>query len=61
MRKSLSAGAVITGGGAHAEKYISISFANLLQAWIARIGYPNEHLSAGNDEIKSPMYLQLPL
>ncbi|MBL7925457.1 MAG: cell division protein FtsA [Bacteroidia bacterium] len=52
--KKLIAGAVITGGGAQL-KHIQQLF-ELITGMDARIGYPNEHLSAGNDEIKSPMF-----
>jgi cell division protein FtsA len=52
--KKLIAGAVITGGGAQLKNIKQLF--ELITGMDVRIGYPNEHLSAGNDEIKSPMY-----
>ena len=54
FEKKLIAGMVITGGGAQL-KHVQQLF-ELTTGIDARIGYPNEHLSAGNDEIKSPMF-----
>lgn len=54
FEKKLIAGMVITGGGAQL-KHVQQLF-ELITGIDVRIGYPNEHLSAGNDEIKSPMY-----
>ncbi|MEO8150543.1 MAG: cell division protein FtsA [Bacteroidia bacterium] len=54
FEKKLIAGLVITGGGAQL-KHIQQLF-ELITGMDTRIGYPNEHISKGNDEIKSPMY-----
>lgn len=54
FEKKLIAGMVITGGGAQL-KHVQQLF-EVTTGIDARIGYPNEHLSAGNDEIKSPMF-----
>lgn len=54
FEKKLIAGMVITGGGAQL-KHLQQLF-ELITGMDTRIGYPNEHLSAGNDELKSPMY-----
>ncbi len=54
FEKKLIAGIVVTGGGSQL-KHISqlIEFHTGMDT---RIGYPNEHLAKGYDEVKSPMY-----
>jgi cell division protein FtsA len=54
FEKKLIAGIVVTGGGSQL-KHISqlIEFHTGMDT---RIGYPNEHLAKGFDEVKSPMY-----
>ncbi len=52
--KKLIAGIVITGGGSQL-KHIN-QLVEYVTGLDARIGYPNEHLGPGHDEIKSPLY-----
>ncbi len=52
--KKLIAGIVITGGGAQL-KHVG-QLVEYLTGMDTRIGYPNEHLAKGADEVKSPMY-----
>ncbi len=52
--KKLIAGIVITGGGAQL-KHIN-QLVEYITGMDSRIGYPNEHLAKGHDEIKSPMF-----
>jgi len=52
--KKLIAGIVITGGGSQL-KHIS-QLVEYVTGMDTRIGYPNEHLGKGMDEVKSPMY-----
>lgn len=52
--KKLIAGIVVTGGGAQL-KHIS-QLIEYITGMDVRIGYPNEHLGKGADEVKSPMY-----
>lgn len=54
FEKRLIAGIVITGGGAQLKHIIQL--VEYLTGMDARIGYPNEHLAKGTDEVKSPMY-----
>lgn len=54
FEKRLIAGIVITGGGAQLKHIIQL--VEYLTGMDARIGYPNEHLAKGVDEVKSPMY-----
>ncbi len=54
FEKKLIAGIVITGGGAQLKHIIQL--VEYLTGMDARIGYPNEHLAKGTDEVKSPMY-----
>ncbi|MFN9595413.1 MAG: cell division protein FtsA [Bacteroidota bacterium] len=54
FEKKLIAGIVVTGGGSQLK-----NIAQLIEfhtGMDTRIGYPNEHLAKGTDEIKSPMY-----
>ena len=54
FEKKLIAGIVVTGGGSQLK-----NIAQLIEfhtGMDTRIGYPNEHLAKGYDEIKSPMY-----
>ena len=54
FEKKLIAGIVVTGGGSQLK-----NIAQLIEfhtGMDTRIGYPNEHLAKGSDEIKSPMY-----
>jgi len=52
--KRLIAGIVVTGGGAKL-KHVS-QLIEYMTGMDTRIGYPNEHLAKGADEIASPMY-----
>src|SRR2546430_2368222 len=52
--KKLIAGIVITGGGAQLKHIIQL--VEFITGMDARIGYPNEHLAKGADELMSPMY-----
>src|SRR4051812_1502701 len=54
LEKKLIAGIVITGGGAQLKHIIQL--VEYLTGMDARIGYPNEHLAKGAEEVKSPMY-----
>jgi len=52
--KKLIAGIVVTGGGAQLKHIVQL--VEFITGMDARIGYPNEHLANGTDELKSPMY-----
>ena len=53
--EKLSAGIVLTGGGAQLPDLGSLT--SLVTGFEVRLGYPNEHLGRGRvEEIKSPMY-----
>ena len=52
--KKLIAGLVITGGGAQLKHIVQL--VEFITGMDARIGYPNEHLAKGADELMSPMY-----
>jgi cell division protein FtsA len=52
--KKLIGGIVITGGGAQL-KHIK-QLVEYMTGMDARIGYPNEHLAKGADDLMSPMY-----
>jgi cell division protein FtsA len=54
FEKKLIAGIVITGGGSQL-KHVS-QLVEYVTGMDTRIGYPNEHLGKGMDEVKSPMY-----
>lgn len=54
FEKKLSAGIVITGGGA-CLKHIHSLF-TLKTGMDCRVGTPNEHLFSNSDELKNPMY-----
>lgn len=54
FERKLIAGIVITGGGSQL-KHIS-QLVEFVTGMDTRIGYPNEHLAKGYDEIKSPMF-----
>jgi cell division protein FtsA len=54
FEKKLIAGIVITGGGAQLRHLVQL--VEFITGMDTRIGYPNEHLSKGSDELKSPMY-----
>ncbi len=54
FERKLIAGIVITGGGAQL-KHLPQLF-EYLTGMDTRIGYPTEHLAAGNDKVASPMY-----
>ena len=45
---------MITGGGAQLKHIVQL--VEYLTGMDTRIGYPNEHLAKGADELKSPMY-----
>lgn len=54
FENKLSQGIVITGGGSQLRHIVQlVEFKTGMET---RIGYPNEHLGKGNDELKSPMY-----
>lgn len=52
--KKLIAGIVITGGGAQLKHVPQL--VEYITGMDTRIGYPNEHLAKGSDEITSPMF-----
>lgn len=52
--KKLGCGLVLTGGGAQL-RHIRHR-AEMMTGLQARIGYPNEHIAKGTDDLKSPMY-----
>jgi cell division protein FtsA len=52
--KRLIAGIVITGGGSQLKHITQL--VEYITGMDTRIGYPNEHLGQGYDEVKSPMY-----
>jgi cell division protein FtsA len=52
--KKLIAGIVITGGGSQLKNISQL--VEYITGMDTRIGYPNEHLGKGLDEVKSPMY-----
>ncbi len=54
FEKKLIAGIVITGGGAQLRHLVQL--VEFITGMDTRIGYPNEHLAKGFDELKSPMY-----
>ncbi len=54
FEKKLIAGIVITGGGAQLRH--TVQLVEFITGMDTRIGYPNEHLAKGSDELKSPMY-----
>lgn len=54
FEKKLIAGIVITGGGAQLRHIVQL--VEFITGMDTRIGYPNEHLAKGSDELKSPMY-----
>ena len=54
FEKRLIAGIVITGGGAQLKHVTQL--VEYITGMDTRIGYPNEHLGQGYDEVKSPMY-----
>ncbi|MCC6385346.1 MAG: cell division protein FtsA [Bacteroidia bacterium] len=54
FERKLIAGIVITGGGAML-KHLS-QLVEYMTGYDTRIGYPNEHLAKGNEDLKSPMY-----
>ena len=52
--KKLIAGIVVTGGGSQLKNITQLI--EYITGMDTRIGYPNEHLGKGFDEVKSPMY-----
>lgn len=52
--KKLIAGIVITGGGAQLKHITQLM--EYITGMDARVGYPNEHLSKGLEDVTSPMY-----
>ena len=52
--KKLIAGIVVTGGGAQLKHITQL--VEYITGMDTRIGYPNEHLAKGIEEVKSPMY-----
>ncbi len=54
FEKKLIAGIVITGGGAQLKH--TTQLVEYITGMDTRIGYPNEHVSKGNEDVASPMY-----
>jgi cell division protein FtsA len=54
LEKKLIAGIVVTGGGAQLRHIVQL--VEYITGMDTRVGYPNEHLAKGADELKSPMY-----
>jgi cell division protein FtsA len=54
FEKKLIAGIVITGGGAQLRHIVQL--VEFITGMDTRVGYPNEHLAKGADDLKSPMY-----
>lgn len=54
FEKKLIAGIVVTGGGSQLKHVTQL--VEYITGMDTRIGYPNEHLGQGYDEVKSPMY-----
>ena len=54
FEKKLIAGIVITGGGAQLRH--TVQLVEFITGMDTRVGYPNEHLAKGSDDLKSPMY-----
>lgn len=54
FEKKLIAGIVITGGGSQLKHVTQL--VEYITGMDTRIGYPNEHLGKGMEEVKSPMY-----
>ncbi|MBL0102669.1 MAG: cell division protein FtsA [Bacteroidetes bacterium] len=54
FEKKLIAGIVITGGGAQLRHIVQL--VEFITGMDTRIGYPNEHLGKGADDLKSPMF-----
>jgi cell division protein FtsA len=54
FEKKLIAGIVVTGGGAQLKHVTQLI--EYITGMDTRIGYPNEHLGKGYDEVKSTMY-----
>ncbi len=54
FEKKLIAGIVITGGGSQLKHVTQL--VEYITGMDTRIGYPNEHLGKGLEEVKSPMY-----
>ncbi len=52
--KKLIAGIVITGGGAQLKHVTQL--VEYITGMDSRIGYPNEHLAKGSEEVTSPMF-----
>jgi cell division protein FtsA len=52
--KKLIAGIVVTGGGAQLKHVTQLI--EYITGMDTRIGYPNEHLAKGSEEVTSPMY-----
>lgn len=52
--KKLIAGIVITGGGAQLKHITQL--VEYITGMDSRIGYPNEHLAKGTEDVTSPMY-----
>jgi cell division protein FtsA len=54
FEKKLIAGIVITGGGAQLRHIVQL--VEYITGMDTRVGYPNEHLAKGSEDLKSPMY-----
>jgi len=54
FEKKLIAGIVITGGGAQLKH--TTQLVEYITGMDTRIGYPNEHVAKGNEDVASPMY-----
>jgi cell division protein FtsA len=54
LEKKLIAGIVVTGGGAQLRHIVQL--VEYITGMDTRVGYPNEHLAKGAEDLKSPMY-----
>jgi cell division protein FtsA len=54
FKKKLIAGIVVTGGGAQLKHITQL--VEYITGMDTRIGYPNEHLASGNEEITKPLF-----
>lgn len=52
--KKLIAGIVVTGGGAQLKHITQLI--EFVTGMDTRVGYPNEHLASGSEDVTSPMY-----
>jgi cell division protein FtsA len=52
--KKLIAGIVVTGGGAQLKHVTQL--VEYITGMDTRVGYPNEHLAKGNEDVTSPLF-----